>query len=214
MGLIQIDLFTTLDGVAQAPGGPDEDTDSGFAFGGWQAPLIDEVVGEQVGAGIAELDALLLGRKTYDIFAGYWPHQSDPIGQVFNKVPKYVASRGNPALGWAGSTLLGPDIVTAVRELRDRHENVHVIGSLDLVQTLLREELFDRLNLWVYPIVLGRGKKVFAGGAVPANLTLVEPALTSPRGAVLLRYALAGGTPATGDMTEEIAAGTSPARST
>src|SRR5262245_6496657 len=197
MGLIQIDLFTTLDGVAQAPGGPDEDTESGFAFGGWQAPLWDERVGEEVGAGIAELDALLLGRKTYDIFAGYWPHQSDPIGQVLNKVPKYVASRGNPALTWDGSTLLGPDLVAAVRELRDRHENMHVIGSLDFVQTLLAERLFDRLNLWVYPIVLGTGKKVFAGGAVPSNLTLVEPAVTGPRGAVCLHYALADGVPAT-----------------
>jgi dihydrofolate reductase len=203
MGLIQIDRFTTLDGVAQAPGGPDEDTDSGFAFGGWQAPLIDEVVGEQVGAGIAELDALLLGRKTYDIFAGYWPHQTDAIAQVFNEVPKYVASRGNPTLDWDNSTLLGPDIVDAVRGLRDRHENVHVIGSLDLVQTLLAERLFDRLNLWVYPIVLGSGKKVFAEGTVPANLPLVEPAVTSPSGAVLLRYGLADGTPATGDMARD-----------
>jgi dihydrofolate reductase len=206
MGLIQIDLFTTLDGVAQAPGGPDEDTESGFEFGGWQAPLFDEVVGEHVGAGIADLDALLLGRKTYDIFAGYWPHQGDDIGQVFNKVPKYVASRGTPALAWDNSTLLGPDLVHAVGDLRDRHENVHVIGSLDLVQTLLTERLFDRLNLIVYPIVLGHGKKVFAGGAVPASLSLVEPAVTSPKGAVLLHYAVADGIPATGDMTVEVGA--------
>jgi dihydrofolate reductase len=203
MGRISIDLFTTLDGVAQAPGGPDEDTESGFAFGGWQAPLIDEVIGEQVSAGIAGLDALLLGRKTYDIFAGYWPHQSGEIADVLNKVPKYVASRGNPTLTWDTSTLLGPDLVEAVRGLRDRHEQVHVIGSLDLVQTLLAERLFDRLTLWVYPIVLGNGKKIFANGAVPANLSLVEPAGTSPRGAVTLRYALAPGTPATGDMSRE-----------
>ena len=201
MGVIHIDLFTTLDGVAQAPGGPEEDAEGGFAFGGWQAPLIDESIGEQVLAGIVELDALLLGRKTYDIFANYWPHQNDTIGDVFNRVPKYVASRGNPTLEWKGSTLLGPDIVPAVRELRDRHRNVHVIGSLDFVQTLLREGLFDQLTLWVYPIVLGTGKKVFADGTVPANLTLLEPATTSPRGAVTLRYGLAAGVPATGDMT-------------
>jgi len=201
MGVIHIDLFTTLDGVAQAPGGPEEDAEGGFAFGGWQAPLIDESIGEQVLAGIVELDALLLGRKTYDIFANYWPHQNDTIGNVFNKVPKYVASRSTPTLEWKGSTLLGPDIVPAVRELRDRHRNVHVIGSLDFVQTLLREGLFDQLTLWVYPIVLGTGKKVFADGTVPANLTLLEPATTSPRGAVTLRYGLAAGVPATGDMT-------------
>jgi dihydrofolate reductase len=201
MGVIHIDLFTTLDGVAQAPGGPEEDAEGGFAFGGWQAPLIDEFIGEQVLAGIVELDALLLGRKTYDIFASYWPHQHDTIGNVFNRVPKYVASRSNPPLEWDGSTLLGPDLVPAVRGLRDRHQNIHVIGSLDLVQTLLAEGLFDRLTLWVYPIVLGTGKKVFAGGTVPANLTLLEPASTSPRGAVTLRYGLAAGVPATGDMT-------------
>ena len=201
MGVIHIDLFTTLDGVAQAPGGPEEDAEGGFAFGGWQAPLIDEFIGEQVLAGIVELDALLLGRKTYDIFANYWPHQNDTIGNVFNRVPKYVASRSKPTLAWEGSTLLGPDVVQAVRGLRDRHENIHVIGSLDFVQTLLREGLFDQLTLWVYPIVLGTGKKVFSGGTVPANLTLLEPATTSPRGAVTLRYGLAAGVPATGDMT-------------
>ena len=207
MGLIHIDLFTTLDLVAQAPGAPDEDAEDGFEYGGWQAPLFDDVVGEQVGAGIAGLDALLLGRKTYDIFAAYWPHQEQgvdgEISRKFNEVPKYVASRGNPALDWAGSTLLGPDLASAVRDVRDRHASVHVIGSIDLTQTLLTERLFDRLNLWVYPIVLGHGKKVFADGAVPTNLTLAEPPLTSKSGAVLLRYALADGTPATGDMTQD-----------
>jgi dihydrofolate reductase len=205
MGMIHIDLFTSLDGVAQAPGQPGEDTEGGFAFGGWQAPLIDEVVGEQVGAGMAGLDALLLGRKTYDIWADHWPHQEDGvdggIAALFNRVPKYVASRGTPELGWASSTQLGPDLPAAVREVRDRHEHVHVIGSVDLVQTLFAEHLFDELTLWVYPIVLGAGKKVFAGGAVPSNLTLTEPAVTSPNGAVLLRYRLAEGTPATGDMS-------------
>jgi dihydrofolate reductase len=207
MGIIHIDLFTTLDGVAQAPGGPQEDTEGGFAFGGWQAPIADAVVGEQVVAGITKLDALLLGRKTYDIFAGFWPHQTDTIGDVFNRVPKYVASRGNPKLDWAGSTLLGPDLAQEVRKVRDRHENVHVIGSLDFVQTLFAERLFDQLTLWVYPIVLGRGKKVFAGGTVPANLTLIEPAVTGSAGAVALRYALADGIPGTGNMAEVVEEG-------
>jgi dihydrofolate reductase len=201
MGLIHIDLFTTLDGVAQAPGGPDEDTEGGFAFGGWQAPLIDEVVGEQIDAGMAGMDALLLGRRTYDIFAGYWPHAGGDIARLFNRLPKYVASRQAPALEWAGSTLLGPDVPAAVRALRDRHENVHVIGSLDFVQTLFAERLFDRLTLWVYPILLGGGKKVFADGVVPTNLRLIEPVVASPKGAVLQRYALADGTPGVGDMS-------------
>ena len=201
MGLIHIDLFTTLDGVAQAPGGPDEDAEGGFAFGGWQAPLMDEVVGEQVDSGMAGMDALLLGRRTYDIFAAYWPHAEGAIARLFNRLPKYVASRQTPALEWADSTLLGPDVLAAVRELRDRHENIHVIGSLDFVQTLFAERLFDRLTLWVYPILLGGGKKVFADGVVPTNLRLIEPVVASPKGAVLQRYALADGTPGVGDMS-------------
>jgi dihydrofolate reductase len=207
MGLIHVDLFATLDLVAQAPGAPEEDTEDGFPFGGWQAPLFDDVVGAEVGAGMAGLDALLLGRKTYDIFAAYWPHQEQgvdsDISKVFNRIPKYVASRGTPSLDWSGSTQLGPDLGSAVREIRDRHANVHVIGSLDLVQTLLAERLFDRLNLWVFPVVLGTGKRVFADGAVPANLTLAAPPVTSTTGAVLLRYALAEGTPRTGDMARD-----------
>ncbi|MHA6694918.1 dihydrofolate reductase family protein [Homoserinimonas sp. A520] len=201
MGLIHIDLFTTLDGVAQAPGAPDEDTDSGFAFGGWQAPLIDKVVGEQVDSEMAGMDALLLGRRTYDIFAAYWPHASGHIAQLFNRLPKYVASRHTPTLEWAGSSLLGPDVASAVQELRDRHADTHVIGSLDFVQTLFAERLFDRLTLWVYPILLGEGKKVFADGVVPTNLRLIEPVVASPHGAVMQRYALADGTPGVGDMS-------------
>ncbi len=207
MGVIQIELFATLDLVAQSPGGPDEDP-AGFPFGGWQAPLLDDVAGAQIGAAYEGTDALLLGRRTYDIFAAYWPHfegregdEDNDIATLFNGVPKYVASRGRPNLTWAGSSLLGPDLPAAVREVRERHEQIRVVGSLNLVQTLLREKLFDRLDLWLHPIVLGVGKKVFDGGAVPANVTLLEPAATSPTGVVFLRYGLAEGTPATGDMS-------------
>jgi dihydrofolate reductase len=204
MGLIQIELFATLDLVGQAPGGPDEDPEGGFPFGGWQAPLMDEVAGAQVMAAYEGTDALLLGRRTYDIFAAYWPHQAGgedgDIAALFNRIPKYVASRGTPDLPWAGSTQLGPDLPGAVREIRDRHEHIKVVGSLDFVQTLLRERLFDRLDLWVHPIVLGVGKKVFADGAVPSNLTLLEPPVAGGKGTVYLRYGLAEGTPGTGDM--------------
>lgn len=203
MGLIHLAMFATLDLVGQAPGGPDEDPE-GFPYGGWQAPLLDEVSGAQVGEAYEGTDALLLGRRTYDLFASYWPHQSGgedgEIAELFNRVPKYVASRGRADLSWAGSSQLGPDLPAAVREIRDRHEHVKVVGSLDLVQTLLREHLVDRLDLWVHPIVLGVGKKVFAGGAVPTNLTLLERPAASPKGTVLLRYGLAEGTPGTGDM--------------
>ncbi|MET8545990.1 dihydrofolate reductase family protein [Kitasatospora sp. NPDC004799] len=201
MGLVQIELFATLDLVGQAPGGPDEDP-AGFPFGGWQAPLLDDATFAQILAAYEGTDALLLGRRTYDIFAGYWPHQTEgEIAELFNRIPKYVASRGTPELPWAGSALLGPDLAGAVREVRDRHENVKVVGSLDLVQTLLREKLFDRLDLWVHPIVLGVGKKVFDGGAVPTNLTLLQPPAAAPVGTVYLRYGLAEGTPGTGDMS-------------
>ena len=204
MGLIHSELFATLDLVGQAPGGPDEDPD-GFPYGGWQAPLLDEVSGAQVAAAYEGTDALLLGRRTYDVFAAYWPFQEggedDGFATLFNRIPKYVASRGRPELSWAGSTQLGPDLPAAVREIRERHEHVTVVGSLDLVQTLLRERLVDRLDLWLHPIVLGVGKKVFAGGAVPTNLTLLEPPTAGGKGTVQLRYALAEGTPTTGDMT-------------
>ncbi|NIZ93595.1 dihydrofolate reductase family protein [Kineococcus rubinsiae] len=203
MGLVHLEVFATLDLVGQAPGGPREDPE-GFPFGGWQAPLVDEVSGAQVLAAYEGTDALLLGRRTYDIFAAYWPRQTGPddaFAAVFNRVPKYVASRGTPDLSWAGSSQLGPDLPRAVREVRDRHEHVSVVGSLDLVQTLLRERLFDRLDLWLHPIVLGVGKKLFDGGAVPANVTLLAPPVAGPRGTVHLRYALADGVPATGDMT-------------
>lgn len=201
MGRVHIDLFTTLDGVAQAPGGPEEDPSDGFPWGGWQAPLIDDVAGQWVLDGMAGLDALLLGRRTYDIFAGYWPHQDDTIGRLFNAVPKYVASRGRPELTWAGSTLLGPDLAAEVRALRDRHEHVHVIGSVDLVQTLLAQDLYDVLTLWVHPVVLGEGKKVFPDGAAAARVRLLEPAEASPQGIVRLLYGPTGERPTTGDMT-------------
>jgi dihydrofolate reductase len=204
MGLIDIEMFATLDLVGQAPGGPEEDLEGGFPFGGWQAPLMDEAAGATVLAAYEDTDALLLGRRTYDIFAAYWPHQEggedNEIATLFNSIPKYVASRGTPDLSWAGSTQLGPDLPAAVREIRDRHEHVKVVGSLGLVQTLLREKLFDRLDLWVHPIVLGVGKKVFEDGAVPTNLTLLEPPFAGPKGTVYLRYGLAEGTPGTGDM--------------
>lgn len=205
-GRIQIVLFTTLDLVAQAPGAPDEDPAGGFPFGGWQAPLLDDAVGQNIGSGIADLDALVLGRKTYDIFAAFWPTHTGPdreIADVFNRIPKYVASRGTPQLDWTGTTQLGADLAAELDALRARHENIQVIGSVAFVQTLLKDKLFDELALWVYPIMLGQGKKVFPDGAVPANLELLAPPIVSEKGAVLLRYGPLPGVPATGDMAAD-----------
>ncbi|WP_105566711.1 dihydrofolate reductase family protein [Microbacterium halophytorum] len=204
-GRIIIDLFITLDGVVQAPGGPDEDTSGGFRFGGWQAGHPSDAVGESVMAGMSTLDALLLGRRTYDIFAGYWPeHTTGPegeIGQLFNRVPKYVASR-NPhlELDWSGSKRVGVDLAAEVAALRERHRDVHVIGSADLAQTLLADQLFDELHLWVYPIVLGEGKKLFPDGAQPAHLRLLDPVIAGDGGTLGLRYAPLPGEPETGSF--------------
>jgi dihydrofolate reductase len=207
MGRIHIETFCSLDLVAQAPGAPDEDPSSGFAFGGWQAPLFDDVLGEQVTRGMEGMDALLLGRRTYDIFAAYWPlyagDQDFAIAQLFNRVPKYVASRGTPQLNWAGSTLLGPDLAGELRMLRERHEKIYVSGSLNLVQTLLAERLYDRLTLFVHPLVLGTGKRAFESGSLPSALRLVEPAITTPKGIVVLRYEPTGAQPEIGDMTAQ-----------
>jgi len=192
-GRIVIDLFATLDGVAQGPGGVGEDTSGGFTFSGWQAGYPSSGVGSQVTEGMQQLDALLLGRRTYDIFAAYWPQHTDgpsgEIGQLFDRVPKYVATRdADRALDWAGSTRVGGDLATEIAELRARHREVHVIGSVDFVHTLLAEGLFDQLNLWVYPILLGAGKKVFRDDALPSVLELLETPVTDPEGVTLFRY--------------------------
>ncbi|QZY51107.1 dihydrofolate reductase family protein [Leucobacter tenebrionis] len=203
-GRIVIDLFTTLDGVAQAPGAPDEDPAGGFRFGGWQAPHPDDMVGRSVMDGMHRMDALLLGRRTYDIFAEYWPQHGDSeVGRVLNALPKYVATRNRDfPLGWPGSTRVGDDLPGELARLRERHDEVHVIGSIDLVQTLVAERLFDELKLWVYPIVLGEGSRVFPDGAAPTNLRLIEPPVSGSAGAVLLRYAPEAGSPETGTMDD------------
>ena len=125
------------------------------------------------------------------------------IADALNSAPKYVASRGLPTLDWEGSSQLGMDLTREVEALREKHENIHVIGSIDFVQTLLKEQLFDVLTLWVYPVVLGQGKKVFPEGAHPANVTLLEPALTGPLGVLQLRYGPAPGEPQTGEVGPE-----------
>ncbi|MFJ6651933.1 dihydrofolate reductase family protein [Microbacterium sp. NPDC091313] len=205
-GKIQIDLFSTLDGVMQAPGGPEEDTSGGFAYGGWQAPFEDEAMGERIIAGIRGMDALLLGRRTYDIFAAYWTAFADDgrpefeIARKFNAMPKYVATRGEQELTWQNSHRLGPDLAAEIAGLRERHDDVHVVGSIDFARTLVAEGLFDVLNLVVYPIVLGAGKRLFpeAGGA--RGLTLLEAPVSGSAGAVWLRYG-PGAPVRTGDMT-------------
>ena len=194
MGTLIVTEFVTLDGVAQAPGGPDEDRDGGFAHGGWQAPLLDQEAGGVVFEQARTMDALLLGRRTYEIFAGYWPAapQEIPFTGLLNRIPKYVASRtlAGP-LAWHGSALLAESIADSVTSLKQRHDELHVIGSLNLVQSLLRFGLVDRLNLWLYPLLLGSGKKVFADGTLPTALRLTE-SVTYPNGTLHLAYETVG----------------------
>jgi dihydrofolate reductase len=204
VGKLIVTEFVTLDGVAQAPGGPDEDRDSGFTHGGWQAPLLDGESGNAVFEQSKNMDALLLGRRTYEIFANYWPNAPEeiPFTGLLNGVPKYVASRtlAGP-LSWEGSTLLTGDFAESITAVRERHERVHVIGSLDLVQSLLRFGLVDRLNLWLYPLLLGSGKQVFGDGTVPTALRLTE-SHTYPNGTLQLTYETAG-VPTYGDIANE-----------
>jgi dihydrofolate reductase len=194
MGKLIVTEFVTLDGVGQAPGGPDEDLDGGFTHGGWQAPLLDEEAGTVVFERARSMDALLIGRRTYEIFADYWPTAPEeiPFTDLLNNVPKYVASRtlADP-LEWRGSTVVAGPIAEDVTSLKERHDELHVIGSLDLVQSLLRFGLVDRLNLWVYPVLLGSGKQVFGDGTVPAALRLIE-SVTYPNGTLQLTYDTAG----------------------
>ena len=195
MGELHVNMNITLDGVIQANGGPNEQ-DAGFEYAGWERPFWDAESGAQVNADVEASDALLLGRTTYDIFRAYWPGKTDGIGQAFDRVPKYVASRGTPELSWDNSTQV-TDVSVEVRALRERHEQIHTWGSAHLLQTLFREGLVDRVNLWVCPVVIGEGKKLWPEGTTPTRFEQVEPPRSYPGGAMLLRYRRLEGPPET-----------------
>ena len=195
MGELHVNMNITLDGVIQANGGPTEE-DAGFEYAGWERPYGDAESGAQFVADVQLSDALLLGRTTYDIFRRYWPGQTDEIGRAFDRVPKYVASRGTPELSWDNSTQL-TDAGAEVRDLRERHEQIHIWGSGNLLQTLFSEALVDRVNLWVCPVVIGQGKKLFPEGTTASRFELAEPPKAYPGGAMLLRYRILEGPPET-----------------
>ena len=182
MRKLTVSEFVSLDGVMQAPGGADEDTEGGFRHGGWQMGYFDDVAGERIGASMAQTGAFLLGRRTYEIFASYWPTQSDddPFARILNGLPKYVASTtlGEP-LAWKNSTLLQGDVAKAVAELKEGEGgNIVVLGSGGLVQTLYENDLVDEYALMIHPIVLGSGKKLFR--EVPRKpLKLADSVITS-----------------------------------
>lgn len=192
MRKLVVGTFLSVDGVMQGPGAPDEDTEGGFELGGWQVPLFDDEVGAAIDGWMAEMDALLLGRKTYEIFAGFWPNADDPIAERLNTVQKYVASRTLQSAQWQNTTLLSGDAADAVRELKagDGGE-IHVTGSGDLIQTLIANDLVDEFRLIIHPVLLGSGKRLFGDGTVPTGLELVESRTTST-GSVIQVYRRAG----------------------
>lgn len=181
----------SLDGVIQAPGGPDEDTSGGFTHGGWIAPLSDEVLGTALRRQMSLPFDLLLGRKTFDIWAPYWPHHGDAWPGV-NAATKYVASNTLTSSAWQPSVFLSGDIADQVAGIKQQQgPDLHVWGSGHLLQTLIKHDLVDAFWLMVYPITLGNGKRLFADGAIPMTFKVTE-SLVTPRGVVVVNYERAG----------------------
>lgn len=177
-----VTTFVSVDGVMQAPGGPEEDPSDGFTLGGWSYGYFDEQAGARMDEILGRPFDLLLGRRTYDIFAGYWPTATEDleVAASFAKATKYVASRGTPELTWANSVLLEGDVADAVASLkRTDGPELQVHGSGDLIQTLLRAGLVDRWHLVVHPVLVGSGRRLFADGTVPLSLKLVDGQVTS-----------------------------------
>ncbi len=185
--------FMTLDGVIQAPGGPEEDTSGGFAYGGWQAPFADELVGKVLEEQWGQPFDLLLGRKTFEIFASYWPSHADGgPGPGINNATKYVASHTLKSHDWKKSVFLNGDVVQEVRKLKQQDgPPIHVYGSANLIQTLLKHDLIDEFLLMIYPITLGTGKRLFAEGTMPATFK-VSRGQVSPMGVIVVSLEPAG----------------------
>lgn len=191
--------FVSVDGIMQAPGGPKEDTSGGFELGGWVAGYFDDVVGQSVGEMMSQPYDLLLGRKTYDIFASHWPRVTDPkqddypIAEQFNRIAKYVATHRPESLSWHNSHALGADPIAKLRALKKEDGPALLTqGSSELLQMLFASDLVDELRTLVFPIVLGKGKRLFsAGNALPMGMRVVSSKV-SPNGVVITTYARAG----------------------
>jgi dihydrofolate reductase len=187
-----VSTFLSLDGVMQAPGGPGEDDDNGFAHGGWSVNYWDDHMGEVMGEAMSRPFDLVLGRRTYDIFAAHWPHATDDGAEPLNDATKYVASRSRPTLEWSNSVLMDGDAAEGIAALKEQDgPELQVHGSGNLIQTLLRHNLVDEYRLWVFPVVIGSGKRLFADGTVPAGLRLVDSTV-STTGVVIGTYEPAG----------------------
>jgi dihydrofolate reductase len=177
---LTVNTFLTLDGVMQAPGGPEEDPSGGFAYGGWSVNYWDDEMGQIMGEVMGKPFDLVLGRKTYEIFAAHWPHVDDPAGKALNDATKYVASRTLSSVDWVNSVLIEGDVSEAVGALKQEEgPELQVHGSANLIQTLLRANLIDEFRLWTFPLVVGPGKRLFAEGTIPAGLKLVDSKVSS-----------------------------------
>ncbi len=185
--------FLTLDGVMQAPGGPEEDDSGGFWYGGWSVNYWDELMGQVMDEAMSRPFDLVLGRKTYDIFAAHWPHAPEEAGaKPLNDATKYVASRSRPTLEWQNSVLIEGDAADGIAALKQTDgPELQVHGSGNLIQTLLRHNLVDEYRLWVFPLVIGSGKRLFAEGTIPSGLKLVDSKV-STTGVVIGTYEPAG----------------------
>jgi dihydrofolate reductase len=188
-----VNTFLSLDGVMQGPGAPEEDTSGGFTHGGWSVKYWDDAMGEDMSRFMGKPFELLLGRRTYEIFAAYWPTATDvPGADALNNARKHVASRSLERADWQNSTVVDGDVVDYVRRLKDEPgPEIQVHGSGDLIQTLLGQELIDVFRLWTFPVLLGTGKRLFADGTVPAGLRLVD-SKASTTGVIMARYEPAG----------------------
>jgi dihydrofolate reductase len=176
MRKLLVTTFMTLDGVMQAPGGPGEDDEGGFAFGGWSVNYWDDLMTQVMAEATSKPFAMVLGRRTYDIMAAYWPHAPEEAGaKVFNDATKYVVSRSRPTLDWSNSVLIEGDAAEGIAELKEEDgPELQVHGSGNLTQTLMAHNLIDGYRLWVFPVVIGTGKRLFAEGAIPSALRLVD----------------------------------------
>jgi len=196
MRKLVVGTFVTLDGVMQAPGGPDEDRDGGFQHGGWLVPYFDARFLGLMTEWSKRAGAFLLGRKTYEIFAASWPKSTDPADEIataLNTRPKFVASRTLARVEWNNASLLNGEVVEEVAKLKAQEGGeIQVHGSGNLLQTLLKHDLVDTLRLWQFPVVLGTGKRLFAEGTIPRSFRLVDTQLNTS-GAVLHVYERAGG---------------------
>ncbi len=192
---LTVTTFITLDGVYQGPGGPGEDDEGGFRHGGWSFPYADADFGTAMAGWFSRAAAFLLGRKTYDIFAGFWPKvtdAADPIASRLNTLPKYVVSRGHPLLSWDGSHLITGDVPAEIASLKQLPgDELQVHGSGNLVHTLIRQGLVDEYRLLVYPVLLGSGKRIFPDGDIGTALRLVDSKPTGA-GVQILTYEPAG----------------------